>query len=70
MNWKTLQKRKSVPTLLFMIVGLKKTHKKNNVGLVVIVGRGGGGEEGRWEETKFMAQNVTLTRNVKTCEAK
>ena len=31
---------------------------------------GGGGEEERWEETKFMAQNVTLTRNVKTCEAK
>ena len=69
MNWKTLQKRKSVPRLLFMIVGLKKTHKKNNVGLVVIVGRGGGGE-GRREETKFMAQNVTLTRNVTTCEAK
>ena len=44
MNWKTLQKRKSVPRLLFMIVGLKKTHKKNNVGLVVIVGRGGGKE--------------------------
>ena len=43
-NWKTLQKRKSVPRLLFMIVGLKKTHKKNNVGLVVIVGRGGGEE--------------------------
>ena len=70
MNWKTLQKRKSVPKLLFMIVGLKKTHKKNNVGLVIIVGWGGGGEEERWEETKFMAQNVTLTRNVKTCEAK
>ena len=49
MNWKTLQKRKSVPKLLFMIVGLKKTHKKNNVGLVVIVGRGGGGEVGRDE---------------------
>ena len=47
MNWKTLQKRKSVPRLLFMIVGLKKTHKKNNVGLVVIVGRGGGGEGGK-----------------------
>ena len=46
MNWKTLQKRKSVPRLLFMIVGLKKTHKKNNVGLVVIVGSGGGGGEG------------------------
>ena len=43
MNWKTLQKRKSVPRLLFMIVGLKKTHKKNNVGRVVIVGTGGGG---------------------------
>ena len=42
-NWKTLQKRKSVPRLLFMIVGLKKTHKKNNVGLVVIIGREGGG---------------------------
>ena len=45
--------------------GLKKT-QKNNVGLIVIVGGG----EGRWEETKFMAQNITLMRNVKTCEAK
>ena len=43
----------------------ENTHKKN-VGLVVIVGGG----EGRWEETKFMAQNITLMRNVKTCEAK
>ena len=60
-NWKTLQKRKSVPRLLSMIVGLKKTHKKN-VGLIVIVGLGGGGRGGRWEETKFMAQNVALTR--------
>ena len=68
MNWKRLQKRKSVPRLLSMIVGLKKT-QKNNVGLVVIVGGGRGGE-GRWEETKFMAQNITLMRNVKTCEAK
>ena len=47
MNWKTLQKRKSVPRLLFMIVGLKKTHKKNNVGLVVIVGGGWGEGMGR-----------------------
>jgi len=35
-------------------LGLKKT-QKTNVGLVVIVGG-----EGWWEETKFMAQNVTL----------
>ena len=45
MNWKTLQKRKSVPRLLSMIVGLKKTHQKN-VGLIVIVGLGGGGGGG------------------------
>ena len=32
--------------------------------------RWGEGGEGRWEETKFMAQNITLMRNVKTCEAK
>ena len=44
--------------------GLKKT-QKNNVGLVVVVGGGGG-----CEETKFLAQNVTLTRNATTCEAK
>ena len=50
-------------------LGLKKT-QKNNVGLVVIVVGGvGGGGVGGWEETKFIAQNVTLTRNVKTCEA-
>ena len=49
MNWKRLQKRKSVPRLLSMIVGLKKT-QKNNVGLVVIVGGGrGGGKVGRDE---------------------
>ena len=47
--------------------GLKKT-QKNNVGLVVVVAAGGGG--GGCEETKFMAQNVTLTRNATTCEAK
>ena len=51
-----------------MIVGLKKTHKKN-VGLILIVG-GGRGVGGGWEETKFMAQHVTLTRNVTTSEEK
>ena len=48
-------------------LGLKKI-QKNNVGLVVIVGGGGGG--GEYKETKFMAQNETLTRNVTTCVAK
>ena len=35
-------------------------------------GRAGGRQEGGgggWKETKFMAQNVTLTRNVTTSEA-
>ena len=45
----------------------KNTHTKN-VGLIVIVGGEGGG--GGYEETKFMAQNVTLTRNVTTSEEK
>ena len=47
-------------------LGLKKI-QKNNVGLVVIVGGGGGGGD---KETKIMAQNETLTRNVTTCVAK
>ena len=51
-------------------LGLKKTQKKNNVGLVVVVGGGGGVGRGGCEETKFMAQNVTLTRNATTCQAK
>ena len=49
-------------------LGLKKIQKKN-VGLVGGYsrrGRGGGG----YKETKFMAQNETLTRNVTTCVAK
>ena len=44
-----------------------KVNTKDNVGLVVIGGERVG--EGGWEETKFMAQNVTLTRNVTTSEA-
>ena len=44
-----------------------KENAQKNVGLIVIVGGGGGGG---WKETKFMAQNVTLTRNVTTSEAK
>ena len=47
-------------------LGPKKT-PKNNVGLVVIVGGGWGVGGGGG---KFMAQNVTLTRNVTTCAAK
>ena len=47
-NWKTLQKRKSVPRLLSMIVGLKKTHKKKcwTDRYSRWVGGGGGGGEG------------------------
>ena len=60
-NWKTLQKRKSVPRLLSMIVGLKKTHKKN-VGLIVTVGGGDG--VGR-EEVYGSKCNLKVFRYVK-----
>ena len=65
MNWKTLQKRKSVPRLLFMIVGLKKTHKKNNVGLVVIVGRGGGGGGGEVGRDELYGAKCNLNEKCK-----
>ena len=44
----------------------KNTHKKCWTDRYSRWGGGGGG----WEETKFMAQNVTLTRNVTTSEEK
>ena len=65
MNWKTLQKRKSVPKLLFMIVGLKKTHKKNNVGLVIIVGWGGGGGGGKVGRDKVYGAKCNLNEKCK-----
>ena len=50
--------------------GLKKNTKKQCwTGRSSRVGGGGGGVGG-CEETKFLAQNVTLTRNATTCEAK